>query len=1229
MEIENQEEVLIIEMSTINIVMGSQSLYHQTILDSGAASHGRYSRQAFTEGDLSERRNVVITGVGGRLAGHPMMGSVRENNEILKNVILLDHIDYNIDSDHQRLFVEGYEEDKNTDKRHKRYVKVDAHGNEKVLLYEKPEGGTHFIRINAMNSHEKLIAKTLKKMQPIHCKMGHLHARKMLELCDVMSAEELGYTKVEARMYLKYGKCYPCIEGQMTARNKDSKGKLIYVEYQWYNDREGIHIDVFFVGDKWAFFIARSTKHKMLWVFDVGKKYKAANIRACIESILGDYKYTGIAISFVRSDGDTRFQPMMEWLQQLGIRYYMSPPGLHATKIESIIRVVKNLCRTLIRTLEFLMPDKYVPYLIREAIRLLTVRYDKDLRKTPRESFFNETTNYKHQFSFQFGEVISYHDVITDSSVFISRLNYGVVLGVEVLSGNLIVENFATKRIDPVANFKEKIPVDDAIRTFYKNYNNVTGLRYSKNHSIYVSAENAELVLNPSDPEGLWRERILGVKNQNSELEVLSSKEYYDMCRLITESHINSATKVERVGSSCQEEIPETLSSNADDDVEHCQGSPISSRVVDVCEILTMNAMQELGINIESTDFADVDGYDSNRTPNPIEINELNIIDPHTNYNLIQSVIQMNYNRMYKLHPELTHDAGLLEYKTISERNTITGVLLDSIPSDVKIGYIMSRFTEKYKAGQFDRVKGRLLYGGNELKDEYTIRWDEISARTISSSSLFTIIALMAYLKMKVGTMDFKSAFLYALLPQKDQCYAKLSKEDSKLLIEADPEKWTPYLNADGHIYVKVVGALYGHPMAPVLWYNYLKEKLAIIGFVPLFAEMCIFIRRYEDGTFDIIGIHVDDLIMGSLKEGFFDEMQNFLNVYFRGEGTMDIGKILEYLNMTLTFNDDDSVTITQEHYWAKVCARFGLGEEDVAKCPHKTNFMKRLRERGQNDDQIKDDNEDTNKFLSIIMSILWGAKRSKPDILFNTTVLATRSKFGTQEDIEDAMQVLKYINGTKSEGIRLKINGKVRLSVFVDSSCNIHPDTKGHGGYVISIGDKGYGGPIETSASRAKLNGRCSMDYELYEFHHMLPGALYLRELLEEIGFPQDPILIFEDNKSLIDVLKRGKISTGVTRHIAAKYYYGKDLLLRKIIELRHCPTLLMISDIFTKDLPGYQFTKLSPRLRNSIIQDESLNDEVYERLYANSSDSVYLDDDERKAVEIISIIIERILQS
>ena len=39
--------------------------------------------------------------------------------------------------------------------------------------------------------------------------------------------------------------------------------------------------------------------------------------------------------------------------------------------------------------------------------------------------------------------------------------------------------------------------------------------------------------------------------------------------------------------------------------------------------------------------------------------------------------------------------------------------------------------------------------------------------------------------------------------------------------------------------------------------------------------------------------------------------------------------------------------------------------------------------------------------------------------------------------------------------------------------------------------------------------------------------------------------------------------------------------------------------------------------------------NYEIYEKLYANSSFKVYLDKDQQKAVEIISLIIETLLQS
>ena len=54
-----------------------------------------------------------------------------------------------------------------------------------------------------------------------------------------------------------------------------------------------------------------------------------------------------------------------------------------------------------------------------------------------------------------------------------------------------------------------------------------------------------------------------------------------------------------------------------------------------------------------------------------------------------------------------------------------------------------------------------------------------------------------------------------------------------------------------------------GHPAAPALWYDYLKDKLAMSGFKPLVCEPCIFIRTSK-GHLEIIGIHVDDLIIGS-----------------------------------------------------------------------------------------------------------------------------------------------------------------------------------------------------------------------------------------------------------------------------------------------------------------------------------------------------------------------------
>ena len=85
-------------------------------------------------------------------------------------------------------------------------------------------------------------------------------------------------------------------------------------------------------------------------------------------------------------------------------------------------------------------------------------------------------------------------------------------------------------------------------------------------------------------------------------------------------------------------------------------------------------------------------------------------------------------------------------------------------------------------------------------------------------------------------------------------------------------------------------------------------------------------------------------------------------------------------------------------------------------------------------------------------------------------------------------------------------------------------------------------------------------MEYELFALHNMLPNLLFLINLVTELGYPQEPVVIFEDNKALIEIIRRGIVSSGNTKHISQKYYYSKDLIENKIIKLRYCPSSLMV---------------------------------------------------------------------
>lgn len=99
----------------------------------------------------------------------------------------------------------------------------------------------------------------------------------------------------------------------------DKRLKLVFTDYHLYGNREGIHIDVNFVGSEWAFLIGGSHKLDMLRAGEIGVNYNNSVVRSALEEIFGDYLYADRTCSPVRCDADPKFGPLDPWLVVQGM----------------------------------------------------------------------------------------------------------------------------------------------------------------------------------------------------------------------------------------------------------------------------------------------------------------------------------------------------------------------------------------------------------------------------------------------------------------------------------------------------------------------------------------------------------------------------------------------------------------------------------------------------------------------------------------------------------------------------------------------------------------------------------------------------------------------------------------------------------------------------------------------------------------------------------------------
>ena len=105
---------------------------------------------------------------------------------------------------------------------------------------------------------------------------------------------------------------------------------------------------------------------------------------------------------------------------------------------------------------------------------------------------------------------------------------------------------------------------------------------------------------------------------------------------------------------------------------------------------------------------------------------------------------------------------------------------------------------------------------------------------------------------------------------------------------------------------------------------------------------------------------------------------------------------------------------------------------------------------------------------------------------------------------------------------------------------------------------------------------------------YHMMFGKYMFvvpRVTILKISIPG----IYQDNKSARKMEVNARNScTGNSRHVNIKYFWAKDRVDKKEVEIKYYPTTLVLADYFTKPLQGNVFR----RFRDVIMDCKHIND-------------------------------------
>lgn len=510
----------------------------------------------------------------------------------------------------------------------------------------------------------------------------------------------------------------------------------------------------------------------------------------------------------------------------------------------------------------------------------------------------------------------------------------------------------------------------------------------------------------------------------------------------------------------------------------------------------------------------------------------------------------------FKKYPEQTMAGATKEVKQIVDKNVFDFVKYKNLKQDQKRRLVPSHMICKPKSMKdiITEVKARLVGGGHkQVEKEYMNYYSS----TIKTRSIMTLLGEAASKRLNMKSMDIEGAYLEA--DMEEEVHLKISKKVAAIFVKAYP-RLKKYLH-QGELYVRVIKALYGLIQSAQRWKNKLTSELVSIGYTVCEQDDCIFMKTIDGYTMKI-GFHVDDLLFSHKNKSAIDREITLLGSKFAGYKVGEWEKFT-YLGMKIARNSNMDVMVSMSEYIDKVCKEHNVDF-------HSTIPATKELFGADNTELLNE--KDKHVFHHGTAQCLYLAKRVRCDILATASFLCSKVNAPTMKCKDALYKLMCYLYSTRNRGTIFTGGGSLEVEAYGDAAFMVHEDVTSRGGNVVMMS----GGVIEAHSCKQTMITKSSTEAELVALDECTVTAMDSRRLMIALGNKQKPTVVYEDNKSVMDLITRGKPINQRTKHISMRYFSVCELVKDKEIKVIWCPTNEMLADILTKPLGGTLFKKM-----------------------------------------------------